>query len=204
MARILKRRSTKTTARTKKTYTIDGKTYNSKALLDYHKELAAHLADGIIDSFDLPEADEVSRSKFHAYKAMVDGIQFDSLNESRYYVLLKQAKNFKQPTEYGILESFEMQVPYEIVPSFLKNGHRIRKMEYLADFVLHYDSGKTRVIDVKGVETDVFKLKKKLVEYRYPEVEIECLKYVSAIHSFLTLKAYKEYTKQKKARKKAA
>ena len=204
MARILKRRSTKTrTIKTKKTYTIDGKTYNSKALLEYHKELAAYLADGIIDSFDLPEADEVSRSKFHAYKAMVDGIQFDSLNESRYYVQIKQIRDCKQPTEYGILLSFEMQVPYEIVPSFLKNGHRIRKMEYLADFVLHYDSGRTRVIDVKGVETDVFKLKKKLVEYKYPEVEIECLKYVAALHSFLTTKAYKEYLKAKKAKKAA-
>lgn len=202
-ARVLKRRSTKTTARTKKTYTIDGKTYNSKALLDYHKELAGYLADGIIESFDLPEADEVSRSKFHAYKAMVDGIQFDSLNESRYYVQIKQIRDYKQPTEYGILLSFEMQVPYEIVPSFLKNGHRIRKMEYLADFVLHYDSGRTRVIDVKGVETDVFKLKKKLVEYKYPEVEIECLKYVSALHSFLTTKAYKQYLKDKKAKKAA-
>lgn len=202
-ARVLKRRSTKTTARTKKTYAIDGKTYNSKALLDYHKELAGYLADGIIDSFDLPEADEVSRSKFHAYKAMVDGIQFDSLNESRYYVQIKQARDYKQPTEHGVLVSFEMQVPYEIVPSFLKNGHRIRKMEYLADFVLHYDSGRTRVIDVKGVETDVFKLKKKLVEYKYPEVEIECLKYVSALHSFLSTKTYKQYLKDKKAKKAA-
>ena len=204
MARILKRRSTKTrTVKAKKTYTIDGKVYNSKALLDYHKELSDRLADGIIDSFDLPEADAVSRSKFHAYKAMVDGIQFDSLNESRYYVQIKQMRDFKQPTEYGILTSFEMQVPYEIVPSFIKNGHRIRKMEYLADLVLHYDSGRTRAIDVTGGGTDVFKLKKKLVEYKYPEVEIECLKYVSALHSFLTTKAYKQYLKDKKAKKAA-
>ena len=204
MARVLKRRSTKTrTIKTRKTYSIDHKTYNSKALLDYHKELAGYLADGIIESFELPEADEVSRSKFHAYKAMVDGIQFDSLNESSYYVQIKQIRDSKQPTDHGLLLSFEMQKPYEIVPSFVKNGHRISKMEYLADFVLHYDSGKTRVIDVKGVETDVFKLKKKLVEYKYPEVEIECLKYVSALHSFLTTKAYKQYIKDKKAKKAA-
>ena len=199
----MKRRSTKTTARTKKTYTIDGKTYDSKPLLDYHKKLAGLVKEGVIDSFELPGAGETSRSKYHAYKAVIDGIQFDSLNESRYYVFIKRVRDNQQETEHGKLLSFEMQVPYTIVPSYIKKGHRIRKMEYLADFVLRYEDGTERVIDVKGVETDVFKLKKKFVEYVYPEVTIECLKYVPALHSFLTTKAYKEYVKAKKAKKAA-
>lgn len=203
MSRIVKRRSTRTTVRTKKTYTIDGKTYDSKPLLDYHKELADLVEEGVIESFSLPEKGETTKSKFHAYKAMVDGIQFDSLNESRYYVYIKQVRDSQQETEHGKLLSFEMQVPFIIVPSHIKNGHRIRKMEYLADFVLCYEDGTKRVIDVKGVETDVFKLKKKFVEYVYPEVTIECLKYVPALHSFLTTKAYKEYVKAKKAKKAA-
>lgn len=189
--------------RTKKTYTIDGKTYDSKPLLDYHKELADLVEEGVIESFSLPEKGETTKSKFHAYKAMVDGIQFDSLNESRYYVYIKQVRDSQQETEHGKLLSFEMQVPFIIVPSHIKNGHRIRKMEYLADFVLCYEDGTKRVIDVKGVETDVFKLKKKFVEYVYPEVTIESLKYVPALHSFLTTKAYKEYVKAKKAKKAA-
>ena len=203
MPRLVKRRSTKTTVRTKKTYQIDGKTYDSKPLLEYHRELAGLVKDGAIDSFELPEAGEASRSKYHAYKAVVDGIQFDSLNESRYYVFIKQVRDNHQETEHGKLLSFDMQVPYTIVPSYIKEGHRVRKMEYLADFVLHYEDGTERVIDVKGIETDVFKLKKKFVEYVYPEVTIECLKYVPALHSFLTTKAYKEYVKAKKAKKAA-
>ena len=198
-----KRRSSRKTARTKKTYSIDGKTYDSKPLLDYHKELAGLVEEGTIDSFELPEAGEASRSKYHAYKAVIDGIQFDSLNESRYYVCIKQVRDNHQETEHGKLLSFEMQVPYTIVPSHIKKGHRIRKMEYLADFVLHYEDGTERVIDVKGVETDVFKLKKKFIEYVYPDVVIECLKYVPALHSFLTTKAYKKYVKGQKAKKAA-
>ena len=198
MSRLVKRRNTKKTVRTKKTYQIDGKIYDSKPLYDYHRELAALIKDGVIDSFALPEAGETSRSKYHAYKADIDGIQFDSLNESRYYVFIKQIRDNAQETEHGKLLSFDMQVPYTIVPSYVKNGHRVRKMEYLADFVLHYEDGTERVIDVKGVETDVFKLKKKFVEYTYPDVIIECLKYVPALHTFLTTKAYKEYVKAKK------
>lgn len=194
----MKRRSTKTTIRTKKTYTIDSKTYDSKPLYEYHKELAGLVKEGVIKSFSLPQVGETSKSKFHAYKAEIDGITFDSLNESRYYVCIKRVRDSGQETEHGKLLSFDMQVPYTIVPSYVKNGRRVRKMEYLADFVLHYENGTKRVIDVKGVETEVFKLKKKFVEYVYPDVVIECLKYVPALHSFMTTKAYKEYTKAKK------
>lgn len=201
---LIRRRNTKKTARTKKTYSIDGRIYDSKPLYDYHKELAGLATDGVVSSFELPQAGEAGKSKFHAYKATIDGIQFDSLNESRYYVFIKQIRDNKQETEHGKLLSFEMQKPYTIVPAYVKNGHRIRKMEYLADFVLHYEDGTERVIDVKGVETEVFKLKKKFVEYVYPEVVIECLKYVASLHTFMTAKAYKDYQKAKKAKKKAA
>ena len=44
----------------------------------------------------------------------------------------------------------------------------------MADFVyFDVEKGKTIVIDTKGFRTDVFKLKKKIFEYVYPDLEIK-------------------------------
>ena len=39
---------------------------------------------------------------------------------------------------------------------------------YRADFMVFYSDGTAKVIDVKGVETEVFKVKKRLLEETYP------------------------------------
>ena len=44
-----------------------------------------------------------------------------------------------------------------------KNGRTFRKIEYIADFQ-YIENGKTIVEDVKGIQTDVFKLKHKIFE----------------------------------------
>ena len=57
--------------------------------------------------------------------------------------------------------------------SVRKNGKTYRKIVYRADFS-YYDKrqGKYIVEDTKGFQTDVYRLKKKLFEYRYPDLEI--------------------------------
>ena len=60
------------------------------------------------------------------------------------------------------------------------------------------------VIDVKGVETEVFKIKKKLVEFKYQDVTIMCIKYVPALDKWLTTKEYRKYINFKKSKKKTA
>ena len=189
---IIRRRkaTTKPKAASKRTYEVDGKVYTSKALKDYHVELNEYVKSGLIKSFDLPEG-KLTKSKFHSIKAVIDGIEFDSLNESRYYIhVLEEVKA-------GNIKSFELQKAYEIVPAHIRRGKKIRKMEYLADFVCQMTDGTEKVIDVKGVETDVFKMKKKLVEYLYPNVEVQCVRYVAKEKAWLT-------TKESKARKKLA
>ena len=178
----------------KRTYEIDGKTYSSKALKDYHAELSKYVKSGLIKSFGLPEG-TLAKSKFHSIKATIDGIEFDSLNESRYYIhVLEEVKA-------GNIKSFELQKAYEIVPSHIRRGKKIRKMEYLADFVCQMSDGTERVIDVKGVETDVFKMKKKMVEYLYPNVEVQCVRYVLKEKAWLTTKECKARSKAQKASK---
>lgn len=190
-----KKSSTKTTkAKTStKTYEVDGKKYSSSALVKYHKELQGYVKQKLIKDFELPQKGEASKSKFHAFKAKINGIEFDSLNESRYYIyVLKEVRA-------GNITSFELQKPFEIIPPHIKNGKKVRKAEYISDFVLHMADGTTKVIDVKGIETDVFKLKKKMVEYLYPDVEIICVHYVAATGEWLTAKEYKARRKKKAA-----
>jgi hypothetical protein len=95
----------------------------------------------------------------------VDGIWFDSKAESQYYLILKSLK------QEGKVKEFKCQVSYELIPGYRDStGKKIRNTQYIADFVVTYPDGTEEVIDVKGsrgIQTDVFKIKKKLFEWIY-------------------------------------
>lgn len=105
-------------------------------------------------------------SKYKNKKVEYDNIIFDSQLECDYYKYLKYM---------GI--EFEFQPKFLLQEGFKKNGKTHRKIEYVGDFRI----GNT-VIDVKGMETQVFKLKRKLFEYKYPHLElvlmVKCPKYL--------------------------
>ena len=67
----------------------------------------------------------------------------------------------------GKIKYFGAQPRYELQPTFRKNGTTHRLITYVADFVVVNNDDTTDVIDVKGVETQVFKIKQKLSEYKY-------------------------------------
>ncbi len=180
--------------RVSRSYEIDGKKYPSTALVAYHRELSLLRELGIIKSFKLPEVSDVSYSKFKSYKAIINDIQFDSINESRYYLKLLDEKR------RGIVKKFELQKEFELVPAYEKNGKKIRKMSYIADFVVQLADNSIQVIDVKGIETDVFKLKKKLFEYRYRNLSLICCRYVAKDRCWKTLD---EIAAEKKSKTKA-
>ena len=73
----------------------------------------------------------------------------------------------------GLIENLELQKVYELQPSFKKRGKTYRKITYIADFT-YYDKQRDQVVveDVKGFKTDVYKLKKKLFEYKYNDLEL--------------------------------
>ncbi len=106
--------------------------------------------------------------KYHNKKIIVDGIKFDSLKEAKRYNQLKILEKSKEITE------LRLQVKFELQPSFKKNNKAIRKIEYIADFV-YYDNKLQQYIveDTKGYRTEVYKLKKKLFEYKYPHLTIK-------------------------------
>ena len=102
------------------------------------------------------------RSKYHAKKTVVDGITFDSRKEADRYIVLKGME------EDGAIGDLRRQVRYGLIPAFDVDGKHYRPVFYVADFVyVDKETGKTVVEDVKGMKTDVYRLKSKLFARRY-------------------------------------
>ena len=91
-------------------------------------------------------------SKYGAVPTVVDGIRFDSKAEARYYERLKLR------VQSGEVLYFLRQVPF-----YLPGGTR-----YVVDFMEVHADGSIHWVDVKGVETQMFRLKKRQVESLYP------------------------------------
>lgn len=108
-------------------------------------------------------------NKYKNKKVQIDMYVFDSIAESRRYkelALLEKA---------GEIENLQLQPKFLLQDSFKKNGKTYRKIEYIADF-MYKEKGKVIVEDVKGKETEVFKLKHKLFEKKYPGLELRIIK----------------------------
>lgn len=110
------------------------------------------------------------KNKYNNQKTIVDGIEFDSKKEADYYIHLKLLKKAGEIKDIGLQQRFVLQ------PGFEKNGVKYQPITYIADFVITNNDGTTEAIDVKGVETQVFKIKQKLFEYMYPDLSLKVVK----------------------------
>ena len=106
-------------------------------------------------------------SKYKSKKIILDNIKFDSKKEGNRYEELKILE------EAGLIKELELQKVFELQPSFKKNGKTYRKITYKADFY-YYDTHLQKYVveDVKGFKTEVYKIKKKLFEYVYKDLEL--------------------------------
>lgn len=123
-----------------------------------------------------------------------DGHKFDSKAEEKYYQQLKWLKQAKQ------IKSFKLQPRYLLQESFKKNGKTFRKIEYIADFEIHNLDGSIEVVDVKGVETEAFKIKRKLFEKLYP-YNLSLITYEVKLGKWMDLEELKKL--KRKPKKKA-
>ena len=106
-------------------------------------------------------------AKYHNKKVVYDGRTFDSIKEKNYYI------NLKLLEKAGKIKDLELQKEFELQPSYRLNKKTNRKITYRADFTYKTtEDDKLHVIDVKGYRTDVYRLKKKMFEYKY-RIEIE-------------------------------
>jgi hypothetical protein len=107
------------------------------------------------------------KSKYGNKKVVFNGIKFDSAKERNYYL------KFQLMEQAGIIKDLELQKKFILQKGYTINDKKRREISYKADFCyVTTKDDKYHVIDVKGFRTDVYKLKKKLFEYKYG-IEIE-------------------------------
>lgn len=92
-----------------------------------------------------------SRSKYGNTAVVVDGTRFASKAEARHCMELKLREKAGEISDVQFQPRFPMYVNGELICT------------YVAD-AIYVEGDRYVVIDVKGVETDVFKLKRKLMK----------------------------------------
>lgn len=105
-------------------------------------------------------------NKYGAKKTTIDNIKFDSKAEAMYYSKLKVLKQGK------CIKSFECQPEFVLLPPFQKGKKKYRGIKYIADFRVEHLDGSIEIVDVKGMKTQVYLLKRQLFENLYPDLTI--------------------------------
>lgn len=120
-----------------------------------YRQLLSNLGKG-----DKPKS--AKKSKYNAKKVRVDGILFDSRKEAEYYGSLKLLQRA------GVIDGFCRQARFVTT----EGDEETRATEYVADFILLFPDKTYKIVDVKGVETAVFKLKMKALKEKYPKINV--------------------------------
>ena len=106
------------------------------------------------------------RNKYNARKVEAFGLKFDSKLEFERYCYLLNLE------DRGEIRQLRLHPWFEIQPAFTDNtGKRWRAINYEADFEYITNDGTIIVEDTKGVETETFKVKRKMFLFHYPELQ---------------------------------
>ena len=81
-----------------------------------------------------------------------------------------RASNLKILERAGSISDLKEQVVFELQPSFKLNGKTELSIKYIADFTYIQD-GNYIVEDVKGFKTEVYKLKRKMLLFKYSNIK---------------------------------
>ena len=119
----------------------------------------------------LPDVQPKRSHKYNAQPTEIDGIRFDSKREAQRY------RELQLLAADGEIHALQLQPRFELQPSFKRDGKTVRAIHYVADFQYTEDATERVIVeDVKGMETDVFKLKRKLFMYAYPKLTLRIVK----------------------------
>lgn len=88
---------------------------------------------------------------------------YDSAKEA------KRANELKLLERAGEITDLQEQVSILLQERFRHNSKWERAITYIADFV-YYKDGEKIIEDVKGFKTDVYKIKRKMLLFTYPNV----------------------------------
>lgn len=106
------------------------------------------------------------KTKYGNKKTIYDGITFDSIVEKDRYILLRKRE------KEGKIQGLKLQKRYLLQEAFKYRGKAVRAIHYVADF--YYIEDEEEIVeDVKGVLTEVFKIKQKIFKYIYPDINFK-------------------------------
>lgn len=88
---------------------------------------------------------------------------YDSAKEA------KRAAELKLLGKAGHITDLQEQVTILLQERFRCNGKWERAITYIADFV-YFKDGQKIIEDVKGFKTDVYKIKRKMLLFHYPDI----------------------------------
>jgi len=101
-------------------------------------------------------------SKYHAHKITANGEVFDSKKEYQRWLALQAME------AHGDIFELRRQVPYELIPKQRGRYRTERPISYVADFVYtDRKTGEQIVEDVKGYRTPEYRMKRKMLLWRY-------------------------------------
>lgn len=102
----------------------------------------------------------------------------------------------------GTISDVQLQPTYVLLDKFEKKGIKHRAITYTPDFLITERDGSRIAIDVKGMEDQKFPIKRKLFDYRYPDIPLIIMKKVVKYGGWITAEQYvQEKRKEKKAEK---
>ena len=107
----------------------------------------------------------MARTTYRKYgntKTVRDGRVFDSKHEAGRYAELKLLQRA------GKISELKTQVSFLLIPAQYDEKHRCieRSCKYVADFT-YMEDGHLVVEDAKGLKTDVYRIKKKMMLQKY-------------------------------------
>lgn len=110
-----------------------------------------------IEEFEALRAAHARTRKRNKYGARKSG-GYDSRKECR------RASVLKMWQRAGLISNLREQVSFQLIPAQRDaDGNAVRPCCYIADFVYTDADGRQVVEDTKGVRTDVYRIKKKLM-----------------------------------------
>lgn len=106
-------------------------------------------------------------NKYNARKTTVCGRTFDSKREAEWYMMLREKQRL------GEIKHLECQPTYTLLEGFRDNqGKQQKPITYTPDFLVEYDDGQREVIEVKGVKTRDYLLRKKLFLHMMRDTDV--------------------------------
>ena len=123
--------------------------------------------EAIVNVMRLLRTQRRKKNKYNARKTVMCGHEFDSKREAEIYLELLADK------QAGKIMRIAFQPSYTLLAGFRDNqGNKQRAITYTADFFVTYADGRHEVIEVKGVRTRDYLLRKKLFLYAMRETDI--------------------------------